>query len=89
MTGRPGLNQRWVSLRLGERTAVLSVDAVAGVSRLPASSAKTLPPLLDSPAMPLADLQTRDAGLLAVLDAARLVPAEAWAQAQLQATHAA
>jgi purine-binding chemotaxis protein CheW len=76
--GAPGRNARWVSLKLAAGPAMLSVDAVQGVFDLPAGS-QTLAPLLDGASTPVQALRVLDAALLAVLEAARLVPDAAFA----------
>jgi purine-binding chemotaxis protein CheW len=70
---------RFVSLKLGERTAVLAVDAVLDVRSLPSETLSNIPPLLGTQAAELVSfIGTVDAKLLLVLDAARLVPASVW-----------
>lgn len=80
LTGRRGLDRRWISLRCNGRPALLSVDRVRGVSALAHATAQALPPLLDDPATPVAQLRVLDSGLLAVLEAGRLIPDAAWEQ---------
>jgi purine-binding chemotaxis protein CheW len=66
---------RFVSLKLGERTAALAVDAVLEVRSLPAETLSKMPPLLlGGNAHLVSVIGALDAKLLLVLDAARLVP---------------
>lgn len=70
---------RFVSLKLGERTAALSVDAVLDVRSLPAEMLSTIPPLLSGGDAELVSIiGALDAKLLLVLEAARLVPDSVW-----------
>ena len=70
---------RFVSLKLGERRVVLGVDAVIGTMSLASVELRALPPLLRDLATEVIEaVGTRDAELLIVLRAARLVPAEVW-----------
>lgn len=70
---------RFVSLRQGARRAALAVDEVLGVRVLDAAAVAALPPLLEGVAAGLAEsIATRDARLLLVLRAGRLVPDEVW-----------
>jgi purine-binding chemotaxis protein CheW len=70
---------RFVSLRLGERTAALSVDAVLDVRSLPAETLSTIPPLLCGGNAELVSIiGALDAKLLLVLEAARLLPDSVW-----------
>ncbi len=74
--GAPG---RFVSLRLGSRTAALAVDEVIGVRAMPTALLDETPPLLDGGAnAQLAGIGARDAELLLVLRAARCVPESVW-----------
>jgi purine-binding chemotaxis protein CheW len=68
---------RFVSLKLGERTAALAVDAVLDVRSL--SAGTDIPPLLREAGEQLVSvLGTLDTKLLLVLEAARLVPDSVW-----------
>jgi purine-binding chemotaxis protein CheW len=70
---------RFVSLKLGERTAVLAVDAVLDIRPLAAGIAADIPPLLrETGAEQMAVIGALDAQLLFVLEAARLVPEPVW-----------
>lgn len=70
---------RFVVLSLGARHGVLAVDEVVGVDRSRLPALDSLPPLLrDADPQVVAALGARDASLLVVLDAARLVPGEVW-----------
>lgn len=74
--GEPG---RFISLRLGQRMAALAVDDVVGVRALPTAMLEETPPLLDGGAeAQLAGIGARDAELLLVLRAARVVPEAVW-----------
>jgi len=74
---RPG---RFVSLRLDGRSAALAVDEVLGVHALPAAVLDQTPPLLAGGAeAQLASIGVRDAALVVVLRAARIVPEAVWA----------
>jgi purine-binding chemotaxis protein CheW len=70
--------RRFVLVRAGARRALLAVDAVIGVGDLPAGL-DAAPPLLASSAGGAVEaLGALDGELLAVLQAARLVPDGAW-----------
>jgi purine-binding chemotaxis protein CheW len=70
---------RFVSLKLGERTAVLAVDAVLDIRPLPAGMLADIPPLLrETGAEQMAVIGALDAQLLFVLEAARLLPESVW-----------
>jgi purine-binding chemotaxis protein CheW len=75
LSGAPSASpQRFVAVRAGERTVLLAVDRVIGVTSFDASVVRALPPLLagaDEGAV--AALATRDDELLFVLRAGRLV----------------
>lgn len=65
--------QRWVMVRCGARAAALAVDAVLGIRALPPGAA--IAPLVAGAAQgALAGLRIRDAELVLVLEASRLVP---------------
>lgn len=71
---------RFVTLKLGERRVAVGVDAVVGLSDLDPARLSALPPLLQDVAADVIDaIGTRDAQLLVVLRAARIVPDEVWA----------
>jgi purine-binding chemotaxis protein CheW len=71
---------RFVTLRLGERRVALGVDAVIGSRNLDPAQLEQLPPLLhDGTADRIEAIGTRDAQLLLVLRAARIVPDAVWA----------
>jgi purine-binding chemotaxis protein CheW len=65
--------RRWVMVRCGARAAALAVDGVTGIRRLPPGAA-TAPLLAVAAQGALAALRVRDAELLVVLEASRLVP---------------
>ncbi len=68
---------RFVVIRTGAKDAVLAVDEVLGVEVLDESRALALPPLMGLVATTLVErLVSLEQGLFAVLDAARLMPAE-------------
>jgi chemotaxis signal transduction protein len=68
-----------VSLKLGERTAVLAVDAVLDVRFLPTGVLADIPPLLHEGGDELVSvIGALDTKLLIVLEAARLVPDSVW-----------
>ncbi len=70
---------RFVSLKLGERTAVLAVDAVLDVRSLTAGMLADVPPLLrEAGAEQITAVGALDTRLLLVLKAARLVPEPIW-----------
>jgi purine-binding chemotaxis protein CheW len=70
---------RFVSLRLGERTAALAVDAVLDVRALGAGTIADIPPLLREAGTDVASaIGALDTKLLLVLEAARLVPESLW-----------
>ena len=69
---------RFVSLRLGERDAVLAVDSVQGIGT-PNVTGQALAPLLGAVEhAAVSAITTHDAELLYVLQASRLVPDSAW-----------
>jgi purine-binding chemotaxis protein CheW len=70
---------RFVSLKLGERTAVLVVDAVLDVRSLPVGILADIPPLLREAGDELVSvIGVLDTKLLIVLEAARLIPDSVW-----------
>ena len=70
---------RFVSLKLGVRSAVLAVDAVLEIRALPAAVLASIPPLLREAGADLVSVVgALDARLLLVLEAARLVPDSVW-----------
>jgi purine-binding chemotaxis protein CheW len=70
---------RFVSLKIGERTAALAVDAVLDVRSLPAETLSNIPPrLLGEDVQLVSVIGALDAKLLLVLEAARLVPDSVW-----------
>jgi purine-binding chemotaxis protein CheW len=72
-------SRRFVSVRVGDRRAVLAVDSVLGVRHLPASSKHELPPLLRGAAAGIvAHVGALDAQLLLVLSTINLVPESLW-----------
>ncbi len=72
---------RFVSLKLGERTVVLAVDAVLDIRPLAAGIRADISPLLrEAGAEQMAVIGALDARLLFVLEAARLVPESVWSE---------
>lgn len=70
---------RFVTMKLGERRVAMGVDNVVGVRNLESTEIGELPPLLGDAAADLIEaIGTRDAQLLVVLRAARIVPVEVW-----------
>ena len=70
---------RFVTIKLGERQVALSVDGVAGVRTLDPAKLGELPPILRDAATGIIEaIGTRDAQLLVVLRAARIIPDEVW-----------
>jgi purine-binding chemotaxis protein CheW len=80
LLGVPGERAaRFVIVRAAERRVAVAVDAVIAVVRIELAALAGLPPLLGGAHRDcIAAIGTRDAGLLAVLDAARLLPAASW-----------
>lgn len=75
----PGSTTRFVSLRVGDRSATLAVDDVVGVADLDTDTLASLPPLLaDEENEPTAALGRRDGELIAILAASRFVPDDVW-----------
>ena len=71
---------RFVSLKLGDRTAVLAVDAVLDVRSLAAGILAEIPPLLERGGELVSAIGALDAKLLVVLEAAHLVPESVWSE---------
>ena len=70
---------RFVTLKLDDRRVVIGVDSVVGLRNLDSAQLGELPPLLrDVTADLIESFGTRDAQLLLVLRAARIVPDEVW-----------
>ena len=70
---------RLVTIKLGERRVAIGVDSVVGLTNLDSAQLGELPPILRDLAADLIEaIGTRDAQLLVVLHAARIVPAEVW-----------
>jgi purine-binding chemotaxis protein CheW len=80
---------RFVSLKLGERTAALAVDAVLDVCSLPSETLSHIPPLLlGGDAQLVSVMGALDSKLLLVLEAAQLVPDSVWIAIKTQGTSA-
>ena len=70
---------RFVSLKLDDRRVAIGVDSVVGLRHLDLAQLGELPPLLRDVAADLIEsFGSRDAQLLLVLRAARIVPDEVW-----------
>jgi purine-binding chemotaxis protein CheW len=70
---------RFVVVRIADRRLALVVDSVIEVKRLDLDALARLPPLLDGSRSAWASaIGARDAGLLIVLDAARVLPESSW-----------
>jgi purine-binding chemotaxis protein CheW len=70
---------RFVTMKLGERRVAIGVDGVVGVRNLDSTEIGELPSLLgDAAAELIQAIGTRDAQLLLVLRAARVVPDDVW-----------
>ncbi len=78
-SGADSATRRWVTLKLGARQVALVVDGVVGLRHLEPAQLGELPPILrDAAADFIEALGTRDAEILLVLRAARLVPDDLW-----------
>jgi purine-binding chemotaxis protein CheW len=69
---------RFVSVRVGERRAILAVEEVLGVEAIEDGTLSALPPLLEAGSEVVLRMGALDAELLCVLDTARLVPDSVW-----------
>lgn len=70
---------RFLSLKLEDRRVVIGVDSLVGLRNLDSTQPGELPPLLrDISADLIESFATRDAQLLLVLRAARILPDEVW-----------
>ena len=70
---------RFVTLKLDDRRVAIGVDSVVGLRNLDSAQLGDLPPLLrDVSADLIESFSARDAVLLLVLHAARIVPDEVW-----------
>jgi purine-binding chemotaxis protein CheW len=70
---------RFVTLKLDDRRVAIGVDSVVGLRHLDSAQLGELPPLLrDVTADLIESFGTRDAQLLLVLRAGRIVPDEVW-----------
>jgi len=75
----PRTFSRFVSLRLGGRSAALAVDGLVGVRALEDSELKVMPPLLREVVSGVADaIGSLDEDLLLVLRAGKIVPEQVW-----------
>jgi len=74
-----GASARFVTLRLGERQAVLFVDAVCSVRELDARTIRELPPLLQGASNDFIEvIGTLDAQMLVVLRSGWRLPEAVW-----------
>jgi purine-binding chemotaxis protein CheW len=74
-------SERFVSLKLGNRTAVLAVDAVLDIRSLGPGILAQVPPLLrEAGEERVSVMGALDTQLLLVLEAARLVPELVWSE---------
>jgi purine-binding chemotaxis protein CheW len=70
---------RFVTVKLGERLVAIGVDAVVGLRTIDSEQLGELPPILQAVTADIIEaIGTRDAQLLVVLRAARIVPDEVW-----------
>jgi purine-binding chemotaxis protein CheW len=80
---------RFVSLKVGERTAALAVDAVLDVRAIAAEMQADIPPLLrQADSDMVCAIGALDAKLLLVLQSARLLPESIWGAIQALGTPA-
>jgi purine-binding chemotaxis protein CheW len=77
--GAGGTARRWVTVKAGDRTVALALEAVDGVRDLPENSFEAVPPLLRGAARDaVLAVGALDGQLLVVLEGARLLTAEQW-----------
>lgn len=77
--GATSLPTRFVTVRSGTGHIVLAVDSVLGLCNISAASLRELPALLgDADNNAVSAIGTLDAELLLLLNAARLLPDDAW-----------
>jgi purine-binding chemotaxis protein CheW len=75
LVGTEAQPQRFVTLRLGDRSVALAVDAVVGLRTIPPEASQELPPLLrEADGDVVARIGMLDAELLVVLQDSRLLP---------------
>jgi purine-binding chemotaxis protein CheW len=75
----PEQHKRYVTVKAGERDVAVAVADVIGVCELDAAEFTALPSLVSSARSHVIEaIAYRDTRLIAVLDATRLIPAEAW-----------
>ena len=78
--GEHSLGTRFVTIRAGDRTVALSVDAVLGIREFEPALLSDLPPLLQGARLELLDaVGALDAELFLVLKTGKLVPDSVWA----------
>lgn len=74
-----GRAARFVVVRTGDRRTALAVDEVIDVSRIDLDTLSRLPPVLGgADRRVVSTIGSRDAELLVVLDAARVLPDDGW-----------
>jgi purine-binding chemotaxis protein CheW len=79
-SGSATADGRFLAIRIGERRALIAVDAVLGVRALSLEEIRALPPLLRGPGLEAVDgMGSLDGDLLVVLGAARVIPDSVWA----------
>ena len=84
--GRPAVAGRWIRVAAAGRAAVLEVDEVLGIHRLPPEARMPRPPLLDGADAAVVEALGRlDGELLLLLQTARLLPDAAWAAVEAAA----
>jgi purine-binding chemotaxis protein CheW len=80
LAGAQAQPERFVTLRLGERSVALAVDGVVGIRTMSLEASQELPPLLrEADGDAISRIGTLDAELLVVLQHTRLVPEATWA----------
>ena len=78
--GEHSLGTRFVTIRAGDRTVALSVDAVLGIREFDPAQLSELAPLLQGARLELVDaVGALDAELFLVLKTGKLVPDSVWA----------
>ena len=71
--------QRFVTLKVDDRTLALAVESVLGVRRLDESMLELMPSLLEGACGGILEsLGARDRGLLLLLRSSRIIPPEVW-----------
>ena len=79
ISGDPSDAGRFVTVRVGDRSVALVVDAVVGIRAIPRETSQALPLLLhEADHDAVVRIGTLDAELLLVLEDSRIVPEAAW-----------